>query len=169
MAGLLCDVCKSEIKNLWFLRTCIECHRILCSGCIRRFYYHSTKINGPRWQKFTLKYEEVCNDCYEKLEEERLEEESKIEDEKEPPKPITKCELCTATDEPPERKTFGDRKPHFTRCDRCGRNVCDLCIIDIYNPRYDYDLICRKCYNEIEEEEAREREEIWRKREEEEE
>ena len=101
-----------------------ECHRVLCSLCVRRFYLSSDDYFRPRWRRFPLEYIEICSHCYEELEREKLEEESKIEEEQEPPEPITKCELCGANDEPPDRKIFGYSPPTFRNCDRCGKLVC---------------------------------------------
>lgn len=93
--------------------------------------------------------------------------EAQAEKEEESSRPITKCALCTATDEPPEYKTFGYRPPTFSNCERCGKLVCDQCRIEVYDPYYDYDIVCRECYTAKEQEDKRKREEYWREVEEE--
>jgi hypothetical protein len=65
----------------------------------------------------------VCPDCEEILENE--ETEAQAEKDEESSRPITKCSLCAATDEPPGYKIFGYRPPQFLNCERCGRLVCD--------------------------------------------
>jgi hypothetical protein len=63
-------------------------------------------------------------------------------------------------------KTFGYRPPHFSNCERCGRLVCDQCLIEVYDPLYEYDILCRDCYEAKEQQDAKEREEYWREEEE---
>jgi len=162
MTGLFCEVCGSKIMDLRFLRICQKCYRVLCSLCARRFYLASYDYFRPRWRKLSLKYTEVCSDCYEKLEREKSEEESRIEEDKEPPEPITKCELCTASDKPPDRKIFGYNPRTFYNCDRCGRLVCNGCSTASPEGHYEYNLICSQCYAALSEEDEQEREELKR-------
>jgi hypothetical protein len=56
--------------------------------------------------------------------------------------------------------------PTFMNCERCGRLVCDQCLIDVYDPYYDYGLVCKECYQAKEQQDAKEREEYWREEEE---
>jgi hypothetical protein len=169
MTGLFCEVCGTEIKNLRFLKTCRKCQKILCSLCAQRFYIPSRDFIKPRsWkQRIPLQYEEVCSDCYEKLEGEKVEADDKIDEEQEPPKPITTCELCGSNDEPPRYHIFGYTSPTFFRCCRCGKLACDVCTSSPPEGHYEYDLVCRQCCDALEAEDSKSREEAWRAAEEE--
>ncbi len=74
--------------------------------------------------------------------------------------------FCTATDEPPEYKIFGYRTPTFSNCERCGKLVCDQCHIAVYDPFYEYGIVCKDCYAAKEQQDEKEREEYWREEEE---
>jgi len=113
-------------------------------------------------KRTTIYYKEVCSDCYEELERKNSEEESRIEEDKEPPKPITKCELCTASDEPPGQKIFGYNSPTFRSCERCGKLVCNGCSTSSLDGQYEYSVICSQCYAALSEEDEQEREELKR-------
>jgi hypothetical protein len=63
-------------------------------------------------------------------------------------------------------KIFGYNPPRFSNCERCGKLVCDQCRIAVYDPFYDYDIVCRECYAAKEQEDERKREEYWREEEE---
>lgn len=82
------------------------------------------------------------------------------------PKPIANCEICFVDDEPPEYKIFGYSAPHFLNCERCGRLVCDQCLISVYDPNYEYDIVYKECYEAREQQDTNEREEYWRDEEE---
>jgi hypothetical protein len=51
-------------------------------------------------------------------------------------------------------------------CQKCGRLVCDGCLVSVYDPYYEYDIVCRECYEAKEQEDAKKREEYWREEEE---
>jgi hypothetical protein len=106
----------------------------------------------------------VCPDCKDELLNKEIE--AQAEEEEESPRPITKCALCAANDKPPDMKTFGYSPPHFSNCERCGRLVCDQCLIAVFDPSYDYGLVCRDCYQSKEQQDAKKREELWREEEE---
>ncbi|MDP2926598.1 MAG: hypothetical protein Q8N65_00425 [bacterium] len=63
-------------------------------------------------------------------------------------------------------KIFGYSPPHFLSCERCGRLVCDQCLIEVYDPLYEYKIVCRDCYEAKEQQDAKKREEYWREEEE---
>jgi hypothetical protein len=164
--GFECDVCESFFPGLFLMELCHKCKKQICPKC-QRIHLSPSRSSFrlqryPRLEKPTF----VCPDCEADLESEEIE--AQAEKEEESPKLITKCALCTATDKPPEYKTFGYRPPTFTNCEKCGKLVCDQCLIAVYDPSYDYDLVCRDCYQSKEQQDEKEREEYWREKEEEE-
>ena len=38
---------------------------------------------------------------------------------------------------------------------------CDQCRIAVHDPFYEYDIVCKKCYEAKEQEDAKKREELW--------
>jgi len=46
------------------------------------------------------------------------------------------------------------------------RLACDQCLISVYDPSYEYDIVCRDCYEAKEQQDAKERKELWREEEE---
>jgi len=162
--GYECDVCGGFIGDLRLSNICRRCCKRICTRCsILHFipsklspqFFGYRRIEKPSY---------VCPDCNEKLENEEIEVQA--EKEEEPPRTITTCQRCGANDEPPESKIFGYSPPHFSNCERCGRLVCDQCLISVYDPFYEYDIVCRDCYEAKEQQDAREREEYWREEEE---
>ena len=99
-------------------------------------------------------------------ERQREELDDKAEEESEPAQPITTCQRCGANDKPPDYKIFGYKPPTLKNCQKCGRLVCDGCLISVYDPSYEYDIVCRECYEAKEQEDAKKREEYWREEEE---
>lgn len=162
--GFECDVCGAFTGDLKFLKSCRKCHKDICSSCAALSFGPNDFF--PRFnRRFRIeKSSFVCPECEEELEDEKIE--AQAEKEEESSRPIIKCALCTATDEPPEEKIFGYRPPTFTNCERCGKQVCDQCLIAVYDPSYDYGLVCRDCYQFKEEHDEKEREELWREEEE---
>lgn len=162
--GYECDVCGVFIGDIRLLRSCYRCHKNICSLCAK-LSFNASKL-PPQFFRYRRieKPSYVCPDCKEELENEEIE--AQAEDEEEFPRPITKCALCAANDEPPEYKIFGYRPPTFSNCERCGKLVCDQCRIAVYDPCYEYDIVCRECYAAKEQEDERKREEYWREEEE---
>jgi len=158
--GFECDVCGAFIGDLKFLKSCRKCHKNICSSCAALSFGPNDFF--PRFNRhFRIeKHQFVCPDCEEELEDEKIK--AQAEKEEEPPKTITTCQLCGSNDEPPEERIFGYRPPTFTNCERCGRLVCDQCIIAVYDSSYDYGLVCRDCYQSKEQQDEKEREELWR-------
>jgi len=122
-----------------------------------------------------IRFVEFCPDCYQEIEEE---EQEKREEEQEKQREyeeeianrvVNQCSLCTANDAWDGEKTFPSGiELSFHCCQRCGRLVCSGCLISVYDPYYEYDIVCKECYAAKEQEDARKREEHWREREEEE-
>jgi len=162
--GFECDVCGNYFPGLFLIEICRECEKQICPLCRRIRLSQSRSYFGLHRRSKFEKPEYVCPDCEANLEIEEIE--AQAEKEEESSRTITKCALCTATDEPPEYKTFGDRTPTFFNCERCGKLVCDQCLIDVYDPYYDYGLVCKECYQAKEQQDAKEREEYWREEEE---
>jgi len=106
----------------------------------------------------------IAQYCKEDLENREIEVQA--EKEQKPLGTITTCQRCGANDEPPDMKIFGYSPPHFSNCERCGRLVCDQCLVAVYDPFYEYDIVCKDCYEAKEQQDAKEREEHWREEEE---
>lgn len=162
--GFECDVCRDFVGDLRLSNVCRRCLKRICLPCsIPHFipskpppqFFRNRRIEKPAY---------VCPDCKEELEHEEIEVQAEEEDES--PRPITTCQICGANDEPPESKIFGYSLPHFLNCERCGRLVCDQCLISIYDPFYEYNIVCKDCYEAKEQQDAKEREEHWREEEE---
>jgi len=162
--GFECDVCGVFVGDIRLLQSCYWCGRVICPLHARLFFKPSDL--PPQLRRYRrddgLRY--ACPDCFEEHERESPKDE--VKEEPEPSEPITKCALCTATDEPLDSKIFGYRPPTFSSCHRCGKLVCDQCLMAVYDPFYDYDLVCRECYDAKEQQDAKEREEHWREEEE---
>jgi len=158
------DVCGVFLGDLRFYKSCRRCQKAICSSCAVLSFSPSNL--SPRFLRYRRieKPSCVCPDCKEELENEEIEVQA--EKEEEPPRTITTCQRCGANDEPPESKIFGYSPPHFSNCERCGRLVCDQCLISVYDPFYEYDIVCRDCYEAKDQQDAREREEYWREEEE---
>lgn len=162
--GFECEVCGEFVGDLRLSHICRRCGKHICLRCsISRFMPSKLppRIFGYRGIE---RSSFVCTDCEEILENE--ETEAFVQKEEESLRPITKCSLCAATDEPPEYKIFGYSPPQFSNCDRCGRLVCDQCIMRPPDSDYKNNLVCSECYSRIEQENARIREEYWREEEE---
>jgi hypothetical protein len=162
--GFECDVCGVFIDDFKFLKSCRRCHIDICLGCASLSFNPSDLF--PRFNRH-LRIEKpsfVCPDCEEELNKEKTE--AQTEEENETPRTITTCQLCGSNDEPPEERIFGYQPPTFMNCEKCGKLVCDQCLIAVYDPSYDYSLVCRDCYQSKEQQDAKEREEYWREEEE---
>ena len=170
--GFECDVCGVFIGDLRLLKSCYSCHKDICSLHARWTLKPTSLRPQFRFSRREDKFCYVCPECDEERKREELEKEEEEKqkqeelEEEEAKRVITKCQICTATDEPPEYKTFGYRTPTFSNCERCGKLVCDQCRIAVYDPYYDYDIVCRECYTAKEQEDKRKREEYWREEEE---
>jgi hypothetical protein len=161
--GFECEVC-GDFSDLRLTNLCGRCIKRICWRCsIAHVFPDKLPPRFFRYRRIEMP-SYVCPECNEELENEEIE--AQAEKEEESSRPITKCALCTATDEPPEHKTFGYRPPTFSNCERCGKLVCDQCRISVYDPYYDYDIVCRECYSAKEQEDKRKREEYWREEEE---
>lgn len=162
--GYECDFCGNHFGDISLSNICQRCQKRICPQC-STIHFTPYKLSSPlsRYRRIE-KPSHVCPDCKEILE--NQEAEARAEKEEESSRPITKCSLCAATDEPPEYRIFGYRLPTFTNCDRCGKLVCDQCLIAVYDPSYEYGLVCRDCYQSKEQQDAKEREELWREEEE---
>jgi len=162
--GFECDICGVFISDLRFHKSCSRCHKDICSRCAALSFSSSNLF--PRFNRFRRieRPSYVCPDCEEELHNEK--KEAQTEEEKEPSRTITTCQLCGSNDEPLEEKIFGYRPPTFTNCERCGKPICDQCLIAVHDPSYDYGLVCRDCYQSKEKQDEKEREELWREEEE---
>jgi hypothetical protein len=166
--GFECDVCGVFVGDIRLIKSCYSCHRVICPLHTRLFF--RTSDLPPQFRRYRKDdgFRYACPDCDEerqrKEQEEQKKEEKRLEEESQ--KPITTCQICGADDSPPDHKIFGNKPPEFMTCDRCGRLGCDNCISGSPEGHYEYDVICRECYQAIEQEEAREREEHWREEEE---
>ena len=160
--GFECDVCGAFIGDLRLHKSCCKCHKDICSSCAALSF--SPRDFFPRFNRYPRieKPSFVCQDCEEEFENEKIEAQTKEESSR----TITTCQLCGSNDEPLEEKIFGYRPPTFTNCERCGKQVCDQCLIAVYDPSFDYGLVCRDCYQFKEEHDEKEREELWREEEE---
>ena len=162
--GYECEVCGEFVSDLRLSHICRRCGKHLCLRC-SVFHFMPSKLPLRILGHRNIERSSfVCPDCQEILENE--EAAAQAEKEEESLRPITKCSLCAANDEPPERKIFGYTPPQFSNCDRCGRLVCDQCIMCPPDSSYKYNLACSACYSTIEQEDARKREEYWREEEE---
>jgi len=162
--GFECDVCGVFVGDIRLLKSCYRCHKDICPLHARLTLKPASlrpQFRPSRWDD-RLCY--VCPDCDEERQREELDD--KAEEKSEPAQPITTCQRCGANDEPPDMKIFGYSPPHFSNCERCGRLVCDQCLIAVFDPSYDYGLVCRDCYQSKEQQDAKEREEYWREEEE---
>jgi hypothetical protein len=162
--GFECDVCGVFVGDIRLLKSCYRCHKDICPLHARLTLKPASlrpQFRPSRWDD-RLCY--VCPDCDEERQREELDD--KAEEESEPAQPITSCQRCGANDEPPDMKTFGYRAPHFSNCERCGRLVCDQCLIEVYDPLYEYKIVCRDCYEAKEQQDAKKREEYWKEEEE---
>jgi len=162
--GFECDVCGDYFPGLSLIEICRECKKQICPLCRRIRLSQSRSYFGLHRRSKFEKPEYVCPDCEANLEIEEIE--AKAEKDKESSRPVTTCQRCGADDSPPEYKIFGYRPPEFSNCEKCGRLVCDHCLISVYDPFYEYNIVCRNCYEAKEQEDAREREEYWREEEE---
>ena len=162
--GYECDVCGNYFGDIRLSNICQRCQKRMCTRCstvhftperLSPLFFRHRRIEKPPY---------VCPDCKEELENEEIEVQN--EKEEEPLRTITTCQRCGANEEPPERKIFGYSPPTFTNCERCGKLVCDQCLISVYDSSYDYDLVCRDCYEAKEQQDTKEREEYWREEEE---
>lgn len=162
--GFECDVCGVFVGDIRLLKSCYRCHKDICPLHARWIIKPASLRPQFRFYRWEDRLCYVCPDCKEELENEEIE--AQAEEEEESARPITKCSLCAADDEPPEYKTFGYRTPTFSNCPRCGKLVCDQCRISVYDPFYEYDIVCKECYEAKEQEDASEREEYWREKEE---
>jgi len=162
--GFECEVCGNFVGDLKLSHICRRCHKLICTLCSTPHFFPSSLPPQFLRNRKMEKPSYVCPDCKEELENEEIEVQA--EEENESPKPITKCALCAATDEPPDMKIFGYSPPQFSNCERCGKLVCDQCLVAVFDPSYDYGLVCRDCYQSKEQQDAKEREEYWREEEE---
>lgn len=168
--GFECDVCGVFVGDIRLLKSCYRCHKDICPLHARWTLKPTSLRPQFRFSRWEDKFCYVCPECDEERQREEQEEKKKEEEriEEESQKPITTCQICGADDRPPDYKIFGYKSPEFLNCDRCGRLGCDNCISGSPEGHYEYDVICRECYQAIEQEEAREREEYRREVEEEE-
>ncbi len=85
----------------------------------------------------------------------------------EPDEPVPHCQICDVHEIHGGQKDFpSGLQFFFLNCERCGRLCCNGCISG--SSLAGYNIVCNPCYDEVTEQEAREREEYWREREEEE-
>ena len=162
--GFECDVCGNYFSGLFLMELCRKCKKQICPTC-RRIHLSPSRSSFrlqryPRLEKPTF----VCPDCETDLESEEIE--AQVEKEEESTRTITTCRLCGADDSPPDYKIFGYKPPTFMNCQKCGRLVCDGCLVSVYDPYYEYDIVCGECYEAKEQEDAKKREEYWREEEE---
>jgi len=161
--GFECEVC-ADFSDLRLTNLCGRCHKRICISCsTAHFFLDKLPSRFFRYRRIE-KPTYVCPDCEEELENEEIE--AQAERGEEPPRTITTCQRCGSNDEPPDMKIFGYSPPHFSNCERCGRLICDQCLIAVYDPFYEYDNVCRDCYEAKEQQDAKEREEYWREEEE---
>lgn len=159
--GFSCDVCGEFVGNIGLRESCQKCRKDLCFDHARPG--HVRMKSPPALRRIRFKLTFLCPACLDEIEREEQEEQQEKEElEKErEQRPVTHCKLCSADDSPPDQKIFGYRPPTFTNCERCGRLVCDQCLLDVYDPYYDYGLVCKECYQAKEQQDAKEREEYW--------
>jgi len=155
--GLECDVCGVFVGDSRLLKSCYRCHKNICPLHARLTAKPASlrpQFSSRRWDD-RLCY--VCPDCDEERQREELDDTA--EEESEPTQPITICQICGANDKPRDMKTFGYRTPTFSNCERCGKLVCDQCHRAVYDPFYEYGMICKDCYAAKEQQDEKEREE----------
>ena len=100
--GFECEVCWRFVGDLRLSNFCRRCHKLICTLCsIPHFFTNKLPPQFLRSRRMD-KLSYVCPDCKEELESEEIDVQA--EDEEESPRPITKCSLCAATDEPPDLK-----------------------------------------------------------------
>lgn len=115
---------------------------------------HPHGVVRPWWSRFSPKSIEARKNCFEKLEEQEVEDQTNKETETNVP--IAVCELCGSDNGPSDHKIFGYGPPEFHRCDKCGKPVCDSCSIPSTHGHHKYGLACRECYDDVGREDERE-------------
>jgi hypothetical protein len=172
--GFECDVCGVFVGDIKLLKSRYYCHKDICPLHARFFVKRSDL--PPQLRKYRrddpICY--ACPDCDEERQREDLEKEEEEKqrqkelEEEEANRVINQCSLCSANDAwtgGPETFPSGIQLT-FHNCDRCGRLVCNGCLVSVYDPLYEYDLVCKECYEAKEQEDEREREVHWREEEE---
>ena len=171
--GLPCGIC-GEYSGGYKISFCHRCEKVLCIDHTRRRLLKSDLPPQFRRGFNKIQFTEYCPECDEEI---QREEQEKEEEERQRQKEIeeeianrvvNQCSLCTANDAwTGGQKVFpSGLQLSFHNCDRCGRLCCSGCISG--SSLDGYDLVCNQCYDEVTQQESREREEYWREREEEE-
>jgi len=170
--GFECDVCGVFVGDIRLLKSCYRCHKDICPLHARWTIKPASLRPQFRFSRLVDKFCYVCPECDEERQREEQEKEEEVRqrqeeiEEEEARKVIPRCQVCGAHEAHAEGKTFPSPPLSFTNCERCGKLICNFCATTPPDCHKNWFLICKECCNYFVEEDEREREEYWRKEEE---
>jgi len=166
--GLPCGVCGEPI-SIYGFKLCNRCHIVLCVKH-RRSRIEQSDLPPQFRRRERLHFVEFCPDCFDEVEreaQEKIEEEDLKEKEYQEWREnqvVHQCSICSANDAPDEGpKTFpSGLQLSFHTCGRCGKLVCNSCILSatdmmhgyFYEAIVKYEMVCKECYEALESEYA---------------